>query len=107
MPDSAFAAHQSRGTRQGIHLPSLLHRLHEMDMTNVLVEGGGRVLASFFEQRLSDEARVYVAPRLVGGEGAPGPLRGWGPSEIDRSSRVRVMHEARIGPDRCYFLRLR
>ena len=96
-----------RGTKQGIHLPSLLHRLHEMDMTNVLVEGGGRVLASFFEQGLSDEARVYVAPRLVGGEGAPGPLRGWGPSEIDRSSRVRVMHEARIGPDRCYSLRLR
>lgn len=96
-----------RGVKRGVHLPSLLRQLHRMEMTNVLVEGGGAVLGSFFEQGLCDEGRVFVAPRLVGGEGAPGPLGGLGPDVIDRSTLVRVLHTSRIGPDLCYSLRFR
>src|SRR5690606_30961005 len=56
----------------------LLSELFERRMTNILVEGGGRVLGSFWDMKMVDEVRIFVAPRLIGGAGAPGPLHGMG-----------------------------
>ena len=47
-------------------------------MTNVLVEGGGRLLGSLFDARLIDEVHVFIAPKLAGGGEAPGPIAGRG-----------------------------
>ena len=49
-------------------LESLLDELGKRRMTNVLVEGGGRLLGSLFDARLVDEVHVFIAPKLVGGE---------------------------------------
>jgi diaminohydroxyphosphoribosylaminopyrimidine deaminase/5-amino-6-(5-phosphoribosylamino)uracil reductase len=57
-------------------------------MTNVLVEGGGRVLGSFLDQRLADELHVYISPLLIGGAAAPGPLGATGPARIADSLRL-------------------
>ena len=51
-------------------------------MTNVLVEGGGRLLGSLFDARLIDEVHVFVAPKLAGGEAAAGPIAGRGVATI-------------------------
>src|SRR5262249_12096375 len=72
----------------GINLTALLDELHRRRMTNVLVEGGGRVLGSFVEEGLADEAQVFVAPRLIGGETAPGPLRNLGPANMRTLPKV-------------------
>ena len=45
-------------------------------MTNVLVEGGSRVLGGFFDSRQIDEWHVFIAPKLVGAAAAPGPIAG-------------------------------
>lgn len=63
-------------------IPTLLQNLFERGMTNILVEGGGRVLGAFFECGLADEAHVFVAPTLIGGAAAPGPLNGVGPARM-------------------------
>ena len=42
-------------------------------MTNLLVEGGGQLLGSLFDQHLVDEVHVFVAAKIVGGQAAPGP----------------------------------
>lgn len=55
----------------------LLNELGRRRLTNVLVEGGGKLLGRLFDQRLVDEAWAFVAPKLVGGE-APGPIAGEG-----------------------------
>lgn len=39
--------------------------------TNLLVEGGPRVLASFFGNRLVDEVWTFIAPRIIGHDAAP------------------------------------
>ena len=98
---------ETRRTRSGIHLPSLLGQLHGMDLTHVMVEGGGRVLGSFLAAGLADAAEVYVAPRIIGGEAAPGPLRHRGPADMQRLPGVRVVDITRHGPDLCYHLRFR
>lgn len=62
-------------------IPALLTNLGQRRFTNVLVEGGAAVLGSFRDAQLIDELHVYVAPVLIGGAAAPGPIAGVG-SEI-------------------------
>lgn len=69
-------------------LGEVLDRLYEAQATNVLVEGGGRILAAFHERQLADEVHIYIAPLLIGGERAPGPLRGRGPRSIQEALRL-------------------
>jgi diaminohydroxyphosphoribosylaminopyrimidine deaminase/5-amino-6-(5-phosphoribosylamino)uracil reductase len=89
-------------SRSGIHLDSLLAELHARGMTNLLVEGGGRVLGAFVDRHLADEAWVFVAPRLIGGEDAPGPLRHRGPAFINDLSVLTQVRLSQLGPDLCY-----
>jgi diaminohydroxyphosphoribosylaminopyrimidine deaminase/5-amino-6-(5-phosphoribosylamino)uracil reductase len=69
-------------SRNGVSLPAVLDALGAASFTNVLVEGGGRVLGRFFDAGLADELHIYVAPLLVGGRDAPGPLGGLGPRRV-------------------------
>lgn len=87
---------------QTLRLNALLQTLCDRAMTNVLVEGGGRTLGEFVEQKMADEALVFVAPRLIGGETAPGPLRNLGPSTMKGLPDVDVMSIHSSSSDLCY-----
>jgi diaminohydroxyphosphoribosylaminopyrimidine deaminase/5-amino-6-(5-phosphoribosylamino)uracil reductase len=81
-----------------VPLNDFLDELGRRNMTNVMVEGGGRVMGSFFDQKLADEARVFVAPTLAGGRKAPGALDGVGAEEWPPplpKGRVRVRKAGR------------
>jgi diaminohydroxyphosphoribosylaminopyrimidine deaminase/5-amino-6-(5-phosphoribosylamino)uracil reductase len=66
------------GETHAKRLKQMLDELGRRHLTNVLVEGGGRVLGSLLDIRQIDEAHVFVAPKLIGGLGAPGPIAGEG-----------------------------
>ncbi|HZE99570.1 MAG TPA: bifunctional diaminohydroxyphosphoribosylaminopyrimidine deaminase/5-amino-6-(5-phosphoribosylamino)uracil reductase RibD [Planctomycetota bacterium] len=55
----------------------------------ILVEGGGEVHASVLEERLADEACVFVAPKIVGGRHAKTPVEGDG---IDHMAEALKLH---------------
>lgn len=61
-----------------IDLKALLAELGRRRFTNVLIEGGGELLGSFFDLELIDEVHVFVAPKLLGGAQAKSPLGGIG-----------------------------
>jgi len=95
-----------RHTRDGLDLGQLLDELGRRGMTNVLVEGGGKTLGSFFDAGLADEAIIFVSRRLIGGQLAPSPLGGLGPrlmSDVRAPARTQV---ARCGQDDLYRLLL-
>jgi diaminohydroxyphosphoribosylaminopyrimidine deaminase / 5-amino-6-(5-phosphoribosylamino)uracil reductase len=48
----------------------------------VMVEGGGGVLGSVFDERLADEVYAFVAPRVIGGREATAPVGGTGPAAL-------------------------
>lgn len=52
-------------------MAALLGDLGARRHTNLLVEGGPRVLASFFGDRLVDEVWTFIAPRIIGHGAAP------------------------------------
>jgi diaminohydroxyphosphoribosylaminopyrimidine deaminase/5-amino-6-(5-phosphoribosylamino)uracil reductase len=92
--------------RRLLYLPAVLDELGRRRMTNVLVEGGARVLGSFFDEGLADEAVVFVAPRLIGGAAAPGPLGGRGVADAAAARPLRVVECRPCGPDRMWRFRL-
>jgi diaminohydroxyphosphoribosylaminopyrimidine deaminase/5-amino-6-(5-phosphoribosylamino)uracil reductase len=65
-----------------VSLNDLLGELGRRRMTNVLVEGGGQVLGGFFDAGLVDEVHAFIAPRLIGGSQAPGPVGGHGIEQL-------------------------
>ncbi|QDT09297.1 bifunctional diaminohydroxyphosphoribosylaminopyrimidine deaminase/5-amino-6-(5-phosphoribosylamino)uracil reductase RibD [Planctomycetes bacterium K23_9] len=67
-----------------------IHHLGCDMMTNVMVEGGGELLGSFFEADEVDECHVYIGAKLFGGNAAPGPIGGDGVAALaDASVWVR------------------
>jgi diaminohydroxyphosphoribosylaminopyrimidine deaminase/5-amino-6-(5-phosphoribosylamino)uracil reductase len=65
------------GTRTSM-LKQLLEILGQRKMTNVMIEGGGRVLGTAFDADLVDEVWVFMSAKVVGSDKAPGPVAGQG-----------------------------
>jgi diaminohydroxyphosphoribosylaminopyrimidine deaminase/5-amino-6-(5-phosphoribosylamino)uracil reductase len=66
------------GASHAARLEFLLAELGRRRMTNVLVEGGGRLLGSLLDARQIDEVHVFMAAKLVGGAESPSPVGGRG-----------------------------
>lgn len=56
--------------------------LGERRLTNILIEGGGQILGACFDTGLIDEVHVFIAPKVVGGLAAQGPVAGRGLDSI-------------------------
>jgi diaminohydroxyphosphoribosylaminopyrimidine deaminase/5-amino-6-(5-phosphoribosylamino)uracil reductase len=80
-------------------LGAALDLLGKRSVTNLLVEGGPKVLTSFLSAGLVDEAWVFVAPKLVGGRDAPTAWEGDGVSHIANARTARESTVEAVGPD--------
>ncbi len=77
----------------------LLDELGRRELTNVLVEGGAALLASFAAIDELDEIHAYVAAKLLGGEQAPGPVGGMGFAKLLDTPAYRLVETARFDND--------
>jgi diaminohydroxyphosphoribosylaminopyrimidine deaminase/5-amino-6-(5-phosphoribosylamino)uracil reductase len=83
-----------------VDLPALLDRLAgERGVTSLLVEGGSAVLGAFLGQGLVDRLAAFVAPKLVGGSRAPGPVGDPGRDSMALAHALRSPRWASIGQD--------
>ena len=80
-------------------LDELLREFGRRRLTNVLVEGGGRLLGSLLDARRIDEVHVFLAPKLVGGAGARTPIAGQGIEEISQAIPLDSPEIEQVGPD--------
>lgn len=80
----------------------LLEELGRMGMIHLLVEGGARLNAAFLEAGAVDKVVAFVAPKIFGGESAPGPVGGTG---VDRPEEAISLKDGRwetVGGDLLY-----
>ena len=87
------------GETHAARLDALLDELGRRRFTNVLVEGGGRLLGSLLDARQIDEVHVFIAPKLVGGSEAPGPLGGHGVAELSAALALGPLTLEPLGDD--------
>lgn len=83
----------------GEDLPGLLARLAQRGVLSLLVEGGARVLGSFFDARLVDRVYAYLNPSVIGGEGAPAAVAGMGAATLAERARLGRVGTERLGDD--------
>jgi diaminohydroxyphosphoribosylaminopyrimidine deaminase/5-amino-6-(5-phosphoribosylamino)uracil reductase len=67
-------------------------------VASLLVEGGPRLAASFFEAGLYDRLEVVAAGLLLGGASAPGPIAGAG-APLAAAPRLGKLTPRRVGGD--------
>ena len=84
---------------RGVSLEALLDDLGQRGATTLLVEGGGRLLGTLFDLGLVDRVAAFVAPAVIGGEDAPGPVGGEGVARLADAPRLERVETRRLGPD--------
>jgi diaminohydroxyphosphoribosylaminopyrimidine deaminase/5-amino-6-(5-phosphoribosylamino)uracil reductase len=80
-------------------LAQLLDELGRRRMTNVLVEGGGKLLGALFDLGAIDEVHVFIAPKLIGGEAAIAPLGGHGIENMSEALPLIDTQSEQVGDD--------
>ncbi|HET8873920.1 MAG TPA: RibD family protein, partial [Gaiellaceae bacterium] len=90
----AVGVHVVDAGPRGVDLSSALQTLRALGVGSLLVEGGARVITSFFAERLVDRLVVGIAPTIMGtGVEAVGDL---GVASVAESVRLtnRSVHQA-------------
>ncbi len=87
-----------------LDLPLMLEELGKRGILYLLVEGGSKVLASFFRQDLYDEMVVITAPVLLGGDALPS-LDALGIKSVNQTKRLLLRKRKCSGPDHVLWLR--
>jgi diaminohydroxyphosphoribosylaminopyrimidine deaminase/5-amino-6-(5-phosphoribosylamino)uracil reductase len=75
----------------------VLTELGSRDVTSVLIEGGGDVLAQALDAKLIDRVQIYLAPLFTGGPTIAFP--GLGAGATHEGLRLRGVVYERIGED--------
>jgi len=82
-----------------VDLRKLLGKLGEMEVTSVLVEGGAEVAASFLDNGLIDKVLTFIAPKIIGGRQAPGPVGGIGKALMTQAIKLNDTRWGQVGED--------
>ncbi len=75
---------------------ALLKHLGKRDYTNVLVEGGPELMASFLRQGFVDEAHVFIAPTVIGGTESRHAIGGHNLSRLVDARRMEFVEASRL-----------
>lgn len=90
---------KTRDINGHVNLQALFQRLGEMKLTNILVEGGSRVITSMIEDHLVDKVMVFIAPIIIGGEDAKLPVLGKGIDKINEAVEINEVTIKRFSND--------
>lgn len=88
-------------TETGLNLDVLLTELYKKGITDVLVEGGAEINASFLRAGLINKYLVYIAPKLLGGRHSLTPFTGYDVDRMDEALNVTFEKVDKIGDDLC------
>lgn len=87
--------------REGGHvdLNSLMDLLGKMGVDSVLLEGGATLHWAAVQGGLVDKVQAYIAPKILGGQGAKSPVGGQGFPHPDQALQLKNPVLTRLGPD--------
>ena len=82
-----------------VDLRWLLKRLGREEVSHLLVEGGGEVNASFFENKQAQCVAFFYAPKVLGGKHARPAVGGKGAVSLKQAPKLTDVQWRRLGPD--------
>jgi len=90
--------HEMGGDERGIDLKRSVEIMYEGGIRSLLVEGGGRLIASFIREGFFDEIHWYRAPILLGGDGRD-CIGALSLTKMDQAIRLHRMKNTEVGRD--------
>jgi diaminohydroxyphosphoribosylaminopyrimidine deaminase/5-amino-6-(5-phosphoribosylamino)uracil reductase len=84
-----------------VDLAELMRLLGEREITSVLIEGGAGVHGSAFAAGIVDKASWFIAPKIIGGRQAPGPVGDPGVDDPSGAAGLERLKVSRLGNDLC------
>ena len=82
-----------------VPIEALLDQLGRRGILSLLVEGGGQTHAAFLAAGLVNKVYAYIAPKMIGGTEAPGPVGGVGIEHLNDALRLRDTEVVTLGDD--------
>ncbi|HET9051261.1 MAG TPA: RibD family protein, partial [Candidatus Dormibacteraeota bacterium] len=82
-----------------VSLAHLLDYLGQRERISLLIEGGGSVHGSAFDDRLVDRVVAFIAPRIIGGVESPSPVGGNGVDDLADALALADVEVTRAGGD--------
>ncbi len=95
------------GENESARVAHALHELGQRDVQSLLLEGGPHLAGAFLEADEIDEARMFLAPLLLGGTKAKTAVEGMGIGEIAAARRPTSVETERIDDDVLIIARFR
>lgn len=82
-----------------VDLKELAIKLGSLGIDSILLEGGGDLNYSALEAGIVDKVQMYIAPKIVGGSLAKGPVSGNGIELLSDAFMLKSLSSRRIGED--------
>jgi len=82
-----------------INLKDMMKKLARLEITNILVEGGGTLIGALFDEGLADKILFFISPKIIGGKEAISSVMGRGISRIDNAIRLKNIKLRRFQED--------
>jgi diaminohydroxyphosphoribosylaminopyrimidine deaminase / 5-amino-6-(5-phosphoribosylamino)uracil reductase len=95
------------GENEAARVEHALDELGAREIQSLLLEGGPHLVGAFLEAGEIDEARMFIAPLLIGGATAKTAVEGIGVGDIAAGSRALAMETERIEDDVLIIARLK
>jgi len=95
------------GENEGARIEHALDELGAREIQSLLLEGGPHLAGAFLEAGEIDEARMFIAPLMLGGAKARTAIEGMGVGDIAAGARALAMETERIEDDVLIVARLK
>lgn len=82
-----------------INLRDALKKLAQLQISNIIVEGGGTMIGSLFDERLVDKILFFISPKIIGGKDAVSSVMGNGVKRVDQAIKLQDLKIRRFGED--------
>ena len=87
------------GDGPGVPLGSLMEQLGTMQVSSILLEGGGELHSSALRMGIVDKVLYFLAPKLIGGRSAPPAIGGAGFARLEEAVTLERMHVRQLDGD--------
>ncbi|PIQ90839.1 MAG: riboflavin biosynthesis protein RibD [Candidatus Omnitrophica bacterium CG11_big_fil_rev_8_21_14_0_20_41_12] len=82
-----------------INLRDALKKIAQLKITNMIVEGGGTLIGSLFDEKLVDRILFFVSPKIIGGKDAVSSVMGIGVKRVDQAIKLSDLKIKRFGQE--------
>jgi diaminohydroxyphosphoribosylaminopyrimidine deaminase/5-amino-6-(5-phosphoribosylamino)uracil reductase len=86
-------------SRNKVDLTHMLQELGKIGITSMMIEGGAEIAASALEEGVVDKVIFFIAPKIVGGKTAPGPVGGTGVAKMSDAIKLKHIRTRNYGED--------